>query len=81
MYHKTSNKTQGIDVFQLFEWAKKFVFSNFNVIKQYKMRVLLEIRVLLECEPCRKYYGNQVQILLDVVTFQIFQKQDVYFLY
>ena len=40
----------GFNVFQQFLQAKKVVFLDFNVIKKLKMRVLLEIRVLLEGE-------------------------------
>ena len=40
----------GFNVFQQFLQAKKVVFLDFNVIKYLKMRVLLEIRVLLEGE-------------------------------
>ena len=40
-----------INIFSPFLWAKNGHFLTFNVIKNFKMRVLLEIRVLLEGEP------------------------------
>ena len=47
----------GINIFFQFSWAKNVHFLTFNVIKNFKMRVLLEIRVLFEGEPCKKFYG------------------------
>ena len=40
----------GINIFFHFSWAKNGHFLTFKVIKNFKMRVLLEIRVLLEGE-------------------------------
>ena len=40
----------GINIFFQFSWAKNNHFLTFNVIKNFKMRVVLEIRVLLEGE-------------------------------
>ena len=40
----------GINIFFHFLWAKNGHFLTFKVIKNFKMRVLLEIRVLLEGE-------------------------------
>ena len=40
----------GFNVFQQFVQAKKVVFLYFDVIKSLKMRVLLEIQLLLEGE-------------------------------
>lgn len=40
----------GLNVFRQFLLAKKVVFLDFDVIKYLKMRVLLEIQVLLEGE-------------------------------
>ena len=41
----------GINMFFQFWRAKKGHFATFNVMKNFKMRVWLEIRVLLEGEP------------------------------
>ena len=43
-------RLEGINIFFQFSWAKNGDFLTFNVIKNFKMRVVLEIRVLLEGE-------------------------------
>ena len=48
---KLQIRLAGINIFLPFLWAKNGHFLTFNVIKNFKMRVLLEIRVLLEGEP------------------------------
>ena len=48
---KLQIRLAGINIFSPFLWAKNGHFLTFNVIKNFKMRVLLEIRVLLEGEP------------------------------
>ena len=47
----------GINIFSPFLWAKNGHFLTFNAIKNFKMQVLLEIRVLFEGKPYKKFYG------------------------